>query len=181
RGRRHRPRRLGRPRAHPGLRRLDPGAQGGRHGDPGHHRRQQVRSPAHRHDGPRDPRRALARSGGEGLVAGADRQDGGRARRGRPRARREARRASRARRGGRHALRAPSPQPDGRGAGDRHLPPATRARGLPARGPRGQGAARRGRRAPDGPGERRQRHPRARGGRGRRRRAARPAGGGGFL
>ena len=32
----------------------------GRDGDPGHHRRQQGRPPADRHDGPRDPRRPLA-------------------------------------------------------------------------------------------------------------------------
>ena len=62
RGRRDRPRRLRRARADPRLRRLDPGAQGRRDGDPGHHRRQQVRPPADRHDGARDPRRALARA-----------------------------------------------------------------------------------------------------------------------
>ena len=62
RGRRHRPRGHRRARAHPRLGRLDPGAQGRRDGDPGRHRRQQGRPPADRHDGPRDPRRALARA-----------------------------------------------------------------------------------------------------------------------
>ena len=59
-GRRDRPRGLRGAGADPGLRRLDPGAEGGRDGDPGHHRRQQVRPPADGHDGARDPRRAVA-------------------------------------------------------------------------------------------------------------------------
>ena len=63
RGRRDRPRRHDRARADPRLGRLDPGAEGGRDGDPRHHRRQQGRPPADRHDGARDPRRALARAG----------------------------------------------------------------------------------------------------------------------
>ena len=62
RGRRHRPRRLRRARADPGLGRLDPGAQGRRDGDPRRDRGQQVRPPADRHDGARDPRRAVARA-----------------------------------------------------------------------------------------------------------------------
>ena len=64
----------------PGSRRLDPGAQGGRDGDPRRDRREQVRPPAHRHDGPRDPRRALARPAGG--LARADREDRGQPRRG---------------------------------------------------------------------------------------------------
>ena len=70
--------------------------------------------PADRHDGARDPRRALA--GAAARLARADRQDRGRARRGRRGARRAARRAHRAlhRRGG-HALRAPPAQPAQRG------------------------------------------------------------------
>ncbi len=62
RGRRDRPRRLRGARADPRLGRLDPGAQGGRDGDPGRDRGQQGRPPAHRHDGARDPRRAVARA-----------------------------------------------------------------------------------------------------------------------
>ena len=65
-----------RARADARLRRLDPGAEGRDHGDPGHHRRQQGRPPADRDDGPRDPRRAVARAG-DGRLAGADRQDRG--------------------------------------------------------------------------------------------------------
>ena len=87
-GRRDRPRGLRRARADPGLRRLDPGAEGRRDGDPGHHRRQQVRPPADGHDGARDPRRAVARAA-RGL-ARADHQDRGGARRGRGDAGREA-------------------------------------------------------------------------------------------
>ena len=60
RGRHHRPRRHGRARPHARLGRLDPGAEGRDHGDPRHHRRQQGRPPADRHDGARDPRRAVA-------------------------------------------------------------------------------------------------------------------------
>ena len=44
-----------RARADPGLGRLDPGAQGGRDGDPRRDRRQQGRPPADGHDGARDP------------------------------------------------------------------------------------------------------------------------------
>ena len=58
RGRHHRSRRHDRARADARLGRLDPGAEGRRDGDPGRHRRQQGRPPAHRHDGARDPRRA---------------------------------------------------------------------------------------------------------------------------
>ena len=61
RGRHHRPRRHRRAGADARLGRLGPGAQGRRDGDPRRDRRQQVRPPAHRHDGPRDPRHALAR------------------------------------------------------------------------------------------------------------------------
>ena len=64
----------------PGIGRLDPGAQGGRDGDPRRDRGQQVGPPAHRHDGARDPRRALARA--PGGLAGADREDRGEPRRG---------------------------------------------------------------------------------------------------
>ena len=90
-------------------------------------------------------------------------------------ARREARRAPRVRRGRGHAVRAPAPQPDERGAGPGHHAPAAGAGGVAARGPRGGGAARRGRGAAAGSRQRRQRDPRPRGGRGRRRRPARPA------
>ena len=62
RGRHHRPRRHRRARPHARLGRLDPGAEGRDHGDPRRHRRQQGRPPADRHDGARDPRRALARA-----------------------------------------------------------------------------------------------------------------------
>ena len=58
-----------------------PGAEGRRDGDPGHHRRQQVRPPVDGHDGAGDPRRALARASGG--LARTDHQDGGGARRGR--------------------------------------------------------------------------------------------------
>ena len=64
RGRHHRPRRHRGARAAARLRRLDPGAQGRRDGDPRHHRGQQGRPPADRHDGARDPGRALARAAG---------------------------------------------------------------------------------------------------------------------
>ena len=53
----------------------------GRDGDPGRDRREQGGPPAHRHDGPRDPRRAVARTAGG--LAGADREDGGEPGRGR--------------------------------------------------------------------------------------------------
>ena len=46
-----------RARADAGLRRLDPGAEGRRDGDPRRDRRQQVRPPARRHDDPRGRRR----------------------------------------------------------------------------------------------------------------------------
>ena len=82
RGRHHRPRRHRRARAHARLGGLDPGAQGGHHGDPRRDRRQQGRAPADRHDDPRDQGRSRARPATSRL-AGADRQD-----RGRPRARR---------------------------------------------------------------------------------------------
>ena len=75
RGGHHRPRRHRRARADARQRRLDPGAQGGRDGDPRRDRGQQVRPPAHRHDGARDPRRALARPAGG--LAGADPEDRG--------------------------------------------------------------------------------------------------------
>ncbi len=58
--------------------------EGGGDGDPRRDRHQQGRPPAHRHDGPRDPRRALARQprplprGGARTLARADRQDRGR-------------------------------------------------------------------------------------------------------
>ena len=80
RGGHHRPRRHRGARADAGLGRLDPGAQGGRDGDPRRDRGEQVRPPAHRHDDPRDPRRALARP--PGGLAGADHEDRGVARRG---------------------------------------------------------------------------------------------------
>ena len=70
----------------------------GSDGDPGHHRRQQGRPPADRHDGARDPRRALARAG-RGRLARADRQDRGGPRRGRRGAGGEAGRAPRVRGG----------------------------------------------------------------------------------
>ena len=94
RGRRDRPRRHRRARADPGLRRLDPGAQGRRDGDPGHHRRQQVRPPADRHDGARDPRRALARARSRDWPVPIIKTEAA-PRRGRREARREARRAPR--------------------------------------------------------------------------------------
>ena len=78
RGRRDRPRGLDRARADPRLGRLDPGAQGRCDGDPGRHRRQQVRPPADRHDGARDQGRAQPRPAGG--LGGADRQDRGGAR-----------------------------------------------------------------------------------------------------
>ena len=51
RDRHHRPRRHGRAGADARVRRLGPGAQGRRDGDPRRDRRQQGRQPAHRHDG----------------------------------------------------------------------------------------------------------------------------------
>ena len=66
----------------------------GRDGDPGRDRDQQGRPSADGHDGPRDPRRAVARQsrslhrGGPRELAGADRQDRGHPRQGRRRARR---------------------------------------------------------------------------------------------
>ena len=48
----------------------------GRHGDPGHHRRQQGRPSADRHDGPRGQERALARRLARRLGAGASRSCG---------------------------------------------------------------------------------------------------------
>ena len=94
RGRHHRPRRHHRVGLDARLGRLDPGAEGRRHGDPRHHRRQQGRPPADRHDGPRDPRRAVARAAAR--LARADRQDRGPQGRRRRRAGRTARRAPRA-------------------------------------------------------------------------------------
>ena len=73
---------------------------------------------------------------------------------------REARRAPRLRRGRGDAVRAPSAQPDERGAGARDLPDAPRARGLRARGPGGPGAARPRGGARDRPGERSEYSPR---------------------
>ena len=69
-------------------------------------------------------------------LAGADRPDRGGPRRGRRGARREARRAPRVHRGRGDAVRAPAAQPDERGAGDRDLPDAPRARGLVREDPR---------------------------------------------
>ncbi len=94
----------------PGSGRLDPGAQGRRDGDPRRDRGQQGRPPAGRHDGARDPRRALARAA-RGL-ARADRQDRGGARRGRRGAGREAGRAPGVRGGRGNAVRAPPAQPE---------------------------------------------------------------------
>ena len=73
------------------------------------------------------PQRGLAR---------ADRQDRGRARRGRRGAGREARRAPRVHRGRGHAERAPPAQPAQRGARARHVPPAPPPRGGARRGRR---------------------------------------------
>ena len=81
--RHHRPRRHDRARADARLGRLDPGAEGRRDGDPGRDRDQQGRPPADRHDGARDPRRAVAGEprpharGGARQLARADRQDRG--------------------------------------------------------------------------------------------------------
>ena len=74
--------------------------------------------------------RGVLVAGAAGGLAGADRQDRGGARRGRREARREARRAPRARRGRGHAVRAPAPQPDERGARDRDDAAAPRAGGV---------------------------------------------------
>ena len=60
RDRHRRPRRHDRPGADAGLRRLDPGAEGGGDGDPRRDRRQQGRPSDDRHDGARGPRRARA-------------------------------------------------------------------------------------------------------------------------
>ena len=57
--------------------------------------------------------------------------------------------------------RAPPPEPDERGAGDRDVPDAPRARGVGARGSRRQGAARPRRLARARPGQRRDHDPRA--------------------
>ena len=86
---------------------------------------QQGRPPAHRHDGARDPRRAVARAAGG--LAGADRQDRGEPRRGGRGAGGEDRRAPRAHRGRGHARRAPPPQPDERGDRARGRPDAPRS------------------------------------------------------
>ena len=75
--------------------------------------------------------------------------------RGRRGARREDRRAPRAHRGRGHARRAPPAQPHERGAGAGHRPAAPQARGALREDDDGAGAARRGRRAPARPGERR--------------------------
>ena len=151
-GRHHRPRGHGRARADARLGRLDPGAQGGRHGDPRRDRGQQVRPSTHRHDDPRGPRGPLARPAGR--VARADRQDGGLARRGDRGAVRADRRASSSHRGRGDALRAQAAQPDERGDGAGGRAAATPARGVGARGRGGPGAARRGGRPPARPGQR---------------------------
>ena len=97
RGRHHRPRRYGRARVNAGVGRFDPGAQGGRDGDPRRDRDQQGRPPADRHDGARDQERA--RAGAAGWLEGPDHQDRGGAGRGDRGARRDARRAPRLRGG----------------------------------------------------------------------------------
>ena len=87
------------------------------------------------------------------------------------------RRAPRAHRGRGHAVRAPPAQPDATRCSAIATVRLRRAPGgVAARGRRRAGAARRGRRAPAGPGERRERDPRPRRGRpGRRRSAGRDA------
>ena len=100
RDRRRRSRRHDRARADAGLRRLDPGAEGGRDGDPRRDLRQQGRPPARQHDDPRGQvgARARARARLEG-AGGADRGVEGRgdrraaARRSTPTASRSPRRA----------------------------------------------------------------------------------------
>ena len=85
------------------------------------------------------------------------------------------RRAPRPRRGRGHAVRAPTSQPDERGARDRHRAAAARARGHAARRRRGPGTARRGRRTAAGSRERGERRARPRRDRsGRRPRPAAP-------
>ena len=91
----------------PGLGRLDPGAEGGDHGDPRRDRRQQVRPPGGEDDGERgalDPR-----TGHRAGLEAADRPHRGRAGRGRPRALGEDRRAPRA--SWRRAARSPNAAP----------------------------------------------------------------------
>ena len=126
RGRHHRPRRHRRAGADARLGRLDPGAQGGRDGDPRRDRRQQVRPPAHRHDGPRDPRRALARPRRRAGACRSCKTEASRAARGsRSWPRRSPSTARYIEERG-HARGAPPAQPDERGAG------AGRARGCGA-------------------------------------------------
>ncbi len=125
RGRRGRPRRHDRARPDAGLRRLDPGAEGGRDGDPRRDRRQQVGSSARRHHGPRGAGGAVAWPTGH--LEGARRANRSHEGTGDRRVAGADRRPSPAHRGHRLAGRAPGAEPARRGARDRRRPASSPA------------------------------------------------------